>query len=109
MLSIIKRLEKPIRRIEINKMPENLETELITLGKLFDELQEIKEGKKKHVCKIRNLLHTLLGQLEIKGIDTNSEVHEIACILDEGVTELNWIRLDQLILELYRIVFLYCN
>ena len=109
MLSIIKRLEKPIKRIEINKMPEDLETELITLGNLFDELQKIKEGKKKHVCIARNMLHILLGQLEIKGINANSEVQEIARILDEGVTELNWIRLDKLILGLYRIVFLYCN
>ena len=109
MLSIKKILGKPIKRIESIKFPENLGTELITLGNLFDELHKIKESKKQHVCIARNMLHILLGQLEIKGIDTNSEVHEIACILDEGVTELNWIRLDQLILGLYETVFLYCN
>lgn len=79
------------------------------LGNLFDELQKIKECKSKDNCTARNMLHILLGQIEIKGVDIRSEVHEITRILDEGTTELNWTRLDQLILVLYRIVFLYCN
>ncbi|MCK4971707.1 MAG: hypothetical protein KAS52_00155 [Candidatus Heimdallarchaeota archaeon] len=109
MLSVKKNLEKSIKKTEINQLPENLRTELITLGNLFDELQKIKEGKSKHHCTVRNMLHILMGQFENKGIDTSSEVQEIACILDEEVTELNWIKLDQLILRLYKTVFLYCN
>ena len=78
MLSVKKNLEKSIKKTEINQLPENLRTELITLGNLFDELQKIKEGKSKHHCTVRNMLHILMGQFENKGIDTSSEVQEIA-------------------------------
>lgn len=98
--------QQPVVRVD-RVIDQSLD-ELQILGKLVDELYKLKEKKESYCCKVRNLLHVFQGVLEMQGIDVGKKIEEIVKMLDAGIDESNWTILDKCLLDMYRIVFLFC-
>lgn len=84
----------------------NNKKKLEQISDIFYEFMKLRDGDSQHQCKIRNMLHSFCGEMELQCIDTSSEQRELSILLEEGVNCSNWEVVDKIILSLYKKIFI---
>lgn len=85
------------------------EKKLKQANEIYIELLKLKKGRSKYQCQVRNLLHIFGGDMEINYMEVKEETKTIASILDEGISSLNWYKIDDVMTSIYGKILKYCG
>lgn len=83
------------------------EKKLKQANEIYIELLKLKKGRSKFQCPVRNLLHIFGGEMEINSIEVKEETKTIVSILDEGISSLNWYKIDDVMTSMYGKILKY--
>jgi len=77
---------------------------------IYCEMIKIRDGESKYLCDIRNMLQIFCGEMELYcDLDTNKEIIILAKFLDEGISDINWEEVNNIVLQLYELVLRKCS
>lgn len=86
------------------------ELKLKQMSNIYCEILKIKHGFTKYSCRLRNMMHIFVGELEIHyNLDISDLANQIIKSVEDGITEETWAIITKHILIIYEEIFMFCK